>query len=550
MQNQNKFRLLSGALLIVAAVLFLVLNIFSGHLFKAIRFDLTTDRIYSLSTGSKDIIKNISEPIKVRLYFSKHLAQINPYLISYATRVQDLLAQYERVSRGKIVLEIIDPLPNSIAESEAIAFGLQAIPLDDLGNDLYFGLVATNSTDAKRIIPFIQPARETSLEYDLSQLLANLNNPIRPKVAVISSLPLEGRGGRPWMIWQQMNGQFDLQVLDPDVEQIPADIQMLMIVNPDTFKSAALLAIDQFVIRGGHVLAYIDPFSEATDPESAALNTIHRDPQADFTRLLNAWGVQMAPNQVVADRSLAKQVRVPVDGKPQVLRYPLWLDLMEPNFAQDDVISAGLDRMTLGTAGSLTKVENATTNFKPLIMSSPDAMLVPASQVQQYQENLAGMMQTFVPTGTHVLGARISGPIKSPYTEQEVSNSNIIVIADADMLHDHFWVMFQNVMGEEFGIPTAANGNFTVSALDNLSGSDALISIRNRGTFSRPFTRIQNLENAAQTDDMQQRAKADHSLKALESRIKFFSIGFVPLLIVICGFGYWMIQLRRETKMR
>ena len=191
MQMQNKFRLLSGALLATAMVLFLLVNISSSYLLKAVRLDFTQDHIYTLSKGSKEIVAQIDEPITIRMYFSKRLAKLNPYLISFATRVQDLLIQYQRVSNGKIIIDFIDPEPRSLAEEEAVAYGLQAIPIDDMGNELFFGIVATNTVNAHRIIPFLQPAREATLGYDLSQMLSLLNNPQATKVAVISSLPLK-----------------------------------------------------------------------------------------------------------------------------------------------------------------------------------------------------------------------------------------------------------------------------------------------------------------------------------------------------------------------
>jgi ABC-type uncharacterized transport system involved in gliding motility auxiliary subunit len=202
----------------------------------------------------------------------------------------------------------------------------------------------------------------------------------------------------------------------------------------------------------------------------------------------------------------------------------------------------------LGTAGSLTAVTNATTQFKPLITSSPDAMLVPVADIKQYQEDVAMLMQAYKPQGSFILAGRITGPIKSPYTDKEIANSNIIVVADGDLLHDHFWVNFQKMLGQEFGIPTAANGNFVVSVLDNLTGSDALISIRNRGTFVRPFTALQQLEIAAQSDDPEARVLADKKLKAMETQVKFFGVALVPLIIVVCGFAAWLMQIRREAK--
>jgi ABC-type uncharacterized transport system involved in gliding motility auxiliary subunit len=177
-------------------------------------------------------------------------------------------------------------------------------------------------------------------------------------------------------------------------------------------------------------------------------------------------------------------------------------------------------------------------------------MLVPNTQVTQYQENLPGMMQAYAASGSYVLAARISGTITSPYTEQSVADSNIIIVADADLLHDHFWVNFQNIMGTDYGIPVAANGNFVVSALDNLSGSNALISIRNKSTFVRPFTTLQKIEAELQSEDPDVRQQADRQFKNLEWRLKFYGIGLVPLLIVVFGMGFWVLQVTREKRRR
>lgn len=550
MLNQNKFRLLSGALLIAAAVMFLIINISSGYFFKSMRLDLTAGKIYTLSHGSKQIVAKITEPITVRLYFSKKLAKVNPYIISYATRVQDLLLQYQRASNGKIKVEFIDPEPMSTAEEEAKAYGLQAIPLDEVGNDFYFGIVASNSLAATKILPFIQPARETTLEYDLSQLLDNLNSPQRQVVGLISTLPLEGRGSRPWMVWQQLTSQFEMEVYDPDTKEIPEHVKLLMIVNPSLFTGDTLQAIDQFVMRGGNLIAYVDPYSEATDPETVALNNTYNNSTSDFDQLLAAWGVKLESQKVVADRAAAKQVNLEADGRSKVVRYPLWLDLTAANFAADDVLTTNLERMTMGTPGALSPIDNSGLKFEPIIYSSKDAMLVPNQQIQQFQEDLAGAMQNYTPTGMYTLAARITGAIKSPYTEQQSVGSNIIIVADSDMLHDHFWVVFQNILGQEFGVPNSGNGNFVVSALDNLSGSEALISIRNRGTFVRPFTRMQDLEVAAQSEDRNTRLIAANALQSLESKIKFFSVGMIPLIIICGGITLWCLQIRRESKLK
>lgn len=606
MKQAIKKNFLTGSILIVAAVLFLALNVMSGTLFKALRLDLTQNNLYTLSKGSKEILQGIQEPLILRLYFSKRIANINPYLTSFATRVQDLLQQYQRASKGKIVLEIIDPEPFSPAEDEAVNYGLQGVPVDANGSEFYLGLVGTDALNNKRVIPFLQPSREQNLEYDISQLIYMLINPQPRVVGVMSTLPISGSyNSRPWAVWQQMEQLFDLQVLDPKEGDIPAEVKTLMLVEPSTFSKEALQAIDQFVMRGGHVLAFVDPLSEVVDQRAAAMHKARQKDAGEYLRLLRAWGVEFADTKVLADQALAKTVRAPYEGREVNIRYPLWMDFTTANFAKNDVLTSALDKLTIATPGVLKQSENATSIFVPLITSSEQAMLIDSARVATYQNNLQLFFNEYTPHGQHTIAARVAGPIASAYTDAKVGDSNIIVIADTDMLHDHFWINVQNVMGQDYAMPAASNGNFVVSALDNLSGSNALISIRNRGTFARPFETVYKLELESQqkyrdSEQMLQqklqetkqklealenqkqegnslvlssqqkkaeeafrqelvetrkelrevRRKLNHDIETVATNIKFFTIGLIPLLIIGAGMVVWAIQIQREIKSR
>lgn len=602
----NNKKLLTGSILAIAAALFLVVNIMSGALFKSLRLDLTSEKIYTLSQGSKEIIDDIKEPVILRLYYSQSLGNINPYITSFAQRVKDLLMQYQRASRGRVLVEIIDPEPFSPAEDEAVNYGLQGASVDSTGTDFYLGLVGTDALNNKQIIPFLQPSREQNLEYDISQLIYKLAFPKPRIVGVMSSLPLDGGfQSRPWAVWQQMQQLFDLKQVDYNADDIPAEINTLMIVEPSTFTKSAIKAIDKFVMRGGHVLAFIDPVSEVTDPRTAQLSQMRQKDAGDYIALLKSWGVDFDEDKAVADRSLAKTVRVPYQGRDVTVRYPLWMDITTDNFAKDDVLSSSLERLTMATPGYLKPTIDATTTFTPLISTSDQAMLVEGKKVDDYQNDLQGFLNSYAPTGKYIVAARVSGPIKSMYSDNKVTDSNIIIIADTDMLHDHFWINVQSVMGQEFAMPSASNGNFVMSALDNLSGNNSLISIRNRGSFVRPFETVRALELKSQEKyhesevSLQQklettkqkleqleaqkkdgnsmvlsaqqkqeeeafrqelvdtrkelrdvRRKLNHDIETVASGIKFFTIGFVPLTIIAGGLWVWMMQIQRELKSR
>lgn len=599
-------RFLTGTILAIAAVLFLVLNITSGFMFKSLRLDLTANKLYTLSDGSKQIIRGLEEPIRLRLYFSKSLANINPYLVSFAARVEDLLKQYQSASRGKVIVEIIDPEPFSAAEDAAVNHGLQGAAIDNAGTEFYLGLVGTNGLSDKQVIPFLQPNRETSLEYDVSQLIYKLAHPEPRIVGVMSSLPIEGgMNSQPWSIWQQMSQLFELQVIDYNADEISKDIKTLMIIEPSTFTDKALKAIDDFVMRGGHVLAFIDPATEVADARTAYLNKTRQKEAGDYLALLKAWGIDFDDNKVVTDRALAKSVRVPYEGREVAVRYPLWMDFVANNFDKNDILSASLERLTLATPGALAKSADATTEFTPLITTTDQAMLVDAKNVQEYQQDFASFINSYKPSGSYVTAARVSGPIKSAYGDASVKDASIIVIADCDMLHDHFWLNVQSVMGQDFAVPTASNANLVLSALDNLSGSNALISIRNRGSFARPFETVRDIEMKSQdkyraSEQMLQqklqiakqkleqlenqkkegnnvllsaqqkqeqesfrkelidtraelrdvRRKLNQDIESMAIGVKFFTIGFIPLLIVLFGLGTWGLQIQREFKSR
>lgn len=602
----NKKRFLTGSILLVATALFFIVNIGGNALFRSWRFDLTANKLYTLSDGSKEILRSLDEPIVLRLYYSKKLANINPYLISFGARIEDLLMQYQKASKGKVIVQVIDPEPFSPEEDGAVNSGLQGVPVDNTGTEFYLGLVGTNTVNSRQVIPFLQPNREQNLEYDISQLIYKLANPQARIVGVISSLPIQGTlSTRSWAIWQQMSQLFTLQSLEVDVKEIPANIQTLMIVEPSTFSDAALKAIDKFVMRGGHVLAFLDSATEVVDQETARINLARQKNAGDYLTLLKSWGIDFDENKVVADKNLAKSVRIRNNDQDINVRYPLWMDFTADNFDKSDVLTTNLERLTLATPGVLIKSANATTTFTPLLTTTDGAMLVESRRITEYQQNLAEFLNNYQAMGSYVVAARVSGHIKSAYSNASVENSSIIVFADADMLFDNFWLNIKNIGGQEIGTPIANNGNIVLSALDNLFGSNALISIRNRGSFARPFETLRQIElrsqdryreseqllqqrletakqkligleaqkkngnsmllSAQQKQEQEAfrkelietrkelrdvRRKLNHDLESVASNVKFFSIGFIPLLIMLGGLGMWIVQSKQEQKSR
>jgi len=268
--GMNK-KFLTGSGLVLAAVLFLAVNVFSSLALKSARFDLTDNKLYTLSEGTWNILESIEEPVTLRFYLSKKVATGLPGISSYAIRVQELLEEYEQAAGGNMTLRIIDPEPFSEEEDRAVGYGLRGIPLENGNVQFYFGLVGTSSTDDQEIIPFFQPDREEFLEYDLTRLVYQLANPKQKVVGLLSGLPLDGRpglpfqmgqGGRPpWMILEQIRQVLAVRTVGKDATEIPEDVDVLMVVHPKNLSDPTLYAIDQFVLGGGRALVFVDPHS-------------------------------------------------------------------------------------------------------------------------------------------------------------------------------------------------------------------------------------------------------------------------------------------------
>ena len=542
-------KLYSGGALVLAAALFLVLNLAGRPLLRSARLDLTQNHLYTLSQGTKNILKGLKHPVTLRLFWSRQVAQNTPGLQRYAQQVQDLLAEYADLSGGQLRVQTIDPEPFSAAEDDAVRYGLQGAPVGD--DNLYFGLVGQAGATTQTI-PFFQQDRERFLEYDLTQLVYNLVQPQKPVVGLLSALPLTGgvnpanpfARSQPWMIVDQLRRQFQVDSLDPNLASVPADVKVLMVVQPEKLSANALYAVDQFVLGGGKALVFADPLpesSQAGGPQALLQQT----PEAN--RLLAAWGVRLAPGKVVGDRQLAQRVSFGGEGgRPQIVSYLPWLAVPADRFNADEVTTAQLGQLNLATAGALEPVEHATTRLVPLIRSTDDAALLDATKTA-FSPNPKGMLATFKPAGgPFVLAARIEGPARTAFPDgppplpkkpgqkdakaaakdprpAQIKDAkapiNVIVVADSDLLQDRFWVRTQNFFGRRIAIPVASNADLVANALDQLGGSADLISVRSRGSYARPFTLVKRIRRQAEGHFLAKEEALQQQLKQTEGKL-------------------------------
>jgi ABC-type uncharacterized transport system involved in gliding motility auxiliary subunit len=497
----------------------------------------TEDGLFTLAEGTKEVLASIDEPIDLRFYYSRHLDELGPYFAMHANRVDELLAAYQRLSNGKVRVERLDPQPFSPEEDLAVAEGLEGLPLRDDGTLAYFGLSGRNSTDDNQVLPYLAPERGDFLEYDLTRMIYDLSQPEKPVVAVLGSLPLAGGQpnpfnrfdqARPWLVLDAMFQFFDVRMLGGEPGRIDDDVDVLLLAQAQALTDTTRYAIDQFVMRGGRVLAFVDPFSEVLTNGANPMAAADASAVEALAPLLTAWGVAIEPHEVVGDAMAAQRVNAMVNGRQAIVQYLPWLALGEANLARGDVVTADLERITLNSAGAIRQTEGATTALEPLIVSSPQVMAIEDTRLRAGPDP-AGLIADFVPSGEPVtLAARITGPVASAFpdgppegADAELAGDhraeadaplNLILVADADFLADQAWVRQQSLLGREILVPHANNGDLAINALENLSGSQALIGLRGRGLSVRPFEVV---EAMAQDAEIRFRSKEQELLERI-----------------------------------
>jgi len=552
--------------LLVALILLFAVNIFGAGILPGTRVDLTENRVYTLSKGTKSVLEKIDEPITLRLYLSQTLATRIPSIGSYAERVKELLEEYERTADGKLNVHLIDPEPFSEEEDRAVGYGLRGVPLDNGDETLYFGLVGTNSTDDEEVIAFLSSSREQFLEYDISKLIYNLANPEQPTIGLIDSLRIRGgaspqlamRGVQvpPWTVATQLGQLFKIKEIDDGESVIPEEVAALMITHPKSLSDKTLYAIDQYVMRGGKLLVFTDPQADNEQVTSVGMAPMAPGMRSsDLNRLLSVWGVKMVTDRVVGDLSVAATVQMNKEGRTVSFRYPVWLNLLPGTLDQTDPVTAQLGNVSFGTPGHLVPVPEAGTTFTPLISTTSEATQF-ALEAVGLGADPQDLIRGYEPGGeVLVLAARVTGKVKSafpdgppeaaakasedgeakaqeeqratvaPHLAQSKAPVSFIAVADSDMLHDRFWVQVQEFMGTRIAIPNAANGDFVINAIDNLTGSDDLISVRNRGTFIRPFERIQTMQRQAEVTYREKEEELVQRLTDTENKLRALQEG-------------------------
>lgn len=544
--------------LLVAAALFLAVNVLGSAALRSARLDLTENKLYTLTTGSRNIARAVEEPIHLKLFYSKKAAGGLPAVGAYAARVREVLDEYERLGGGKIKVSVVDPEPFTEQEDEAVAAGLVGVPVPG-GARLFFGLVGTNSTDDQKVLPFFDYLKEQFLEYDLTKLVYTLMNPKRPVVGLISSLPIEGVEPErfdprqqqprqpPWQIVTQMKEFFTVRVIPAQDVKLPDDLDVLMVVHPKNLSEDALYAIDQYVLKGGRLVAFVDPNCEADTAGAVDLQSMIRaDKSSQLTKLFDAWGVVMPRDKVAADKKAALTVATGGNpNQPETAPFVAWLEVTGDMLAREDAVAGQFGKMYIASSGILDKKsgDQAVPElvFTPIIRTTEDSMRMEQARVQfipQPKELLAD----FVSGGERLtLAARVSGKLKSAFPSgpptppegapaperpahvaQAEQPVNVVLCADVDMLSDRFWVQEDRLMGQILlGYRKVSdNGDFVLSVIEQLTGSQDLISVRARGQYARPFTRVQEIQKEADRKHLAAQKELDDKIRQTETKIR------------------------------
>ena len=567
-----KKKLLFSSFGLATIGLILLLGVFIISILPSLRIDLTEDRLYSLSDGTRNILSNLSQPIELMFFYSDSATEDVPQLRAYGNRVQELLREIVIASEGNLRLSVIDPGPFSEEEDLATQYGVRAVPVTQGGEGVYFGLVAAQDGDgvpeALRVtetMPLIRPDQEEFLEYEFMKVITQVSNPDRTIIGLVTQLdidggfdPMTGQGTQQWMIMDLVRQLYEVRRVDITSDFIEEDIDILMIVHPQGLSDRFLYAVDQHILRGGDALVFLDPNADSMVGRSPQGNLIPAGMNSELPGLLEAWGVDFDNSKVRTDNVLALRVMMGQGQRP--VPHLGMLGVQSEFLTQDDIITNRLETINLSSAGAINQSAEGSISFEPLIVSSSDAMLMDRSFVESVTDPTVLFDEFQSEDTSFVIAARISGVIETAFpngqpaieeTEEEndtgeeeseaseisltdTSNANqavdeielehlntslepvnIVIFADSDILSDRLWVQVTQFFGQRIPQPFANNGDLIINAMDNLSGGADLSSIRSRGRYSRPFTRVLSLQREA--DDRLREEEGELSARVAET---------------------------------
>ncbi len=541
--NKNIQTLLFSATgIVVMAVLMVAINVITNHLH--LRKDLTEDKLYTLSDGSKQIIKKLKSPVTLRFYCTRSQTEMPIYLKSYAKRIEDLLKEYQIAGGGKLKIEKYDPSPDSDAEDAASLDGIDGQTLQT-GEKIYLGL-AVNSIDETLSIPFLSPNNESTLEYDITRLILRVANPSQIVVGIMSTLPVMGdapppnvgypqrQAPTPWVFVSELKKDFDVREIEIDAANIPEDISVLVVVHPKEVSDQTQFAIDQYVLGGGKLIAFVDPMS-AIESQFAKSDSGRPSPPGSSTLkfLFDAWGVEFDTQKIIIDMKNATEVGGQ-GGQRQTSPSVLSLDSRSLNVG--DIIASSLDKVIFAYSGAFTgEVEDGLTKTV-LVHTSKQSQLVESYKAQLPEKAIAkdfrpddkeyalairlvGNFKTAFENGAPAGEGDDSASQESEYLKESAESGAVILVADADMIYDDFWVRKTSFFGQTIHQVFSDNNNLLQNSAEQLSGDSSLISIRSRGVTNRPFLIVKGMQLEAEKKYKKEISDLEEELSEAQQKI-------------------------------
>ena len=500
--NKNYF-LIS---VVSTVILFLSFNYIVQKINFNLGIDFTSNKTFTLSNGTKRVIDEIDEPIKINFVYSRNLSKNIPIIQNYANQVQGLLNRYSDLASGKIELSFIEPEPYSDDEDYVNRYGIQGFPIDQEGSKIYFGMIASNTTDDIEVVSFFDPSKAATLEKQLTDIVYKLNRSKKPMIGFLSwvdtappMMPNNQLGQGEYTILEELSYFYDFEFLDTDVENFE-DIDLLFVYHPSDITDKTEYAIEQFILEGGETVIFLDPFFEKND---------HSNKTSDLTNILKTLNINYNSNVILDGAQatrLQTQQNISDNTSLQTILKLNWPEVRGQFINQSEEIGNGLSLIRLVSAGGLAPLnEESEISYIPLISSSEVTMDLPMREVHDPIK----LINNFKPTGiTYDFGVKLSGKtsssfndfefIKEDHIDSSVKDINVVLFSDADFIRNAFWARIQKFLDTNVIEATSDNGTLVTNVLDSMTGYDEFIDLRNKEAPFRPFVVVQKLQAEAE----------------------------------------------------
>jgi ABC-type uncharacterized transport system involved in gliding motility auxiliary subunit len=516
--NRRSSKILYSAIGIFA--LFLIVAAFNFIASKLnLRFDLTEEKLYTVSDSTRKVLKKLDTPVTLKLYYTKS-SNMPAFLKTYASRILDLMKEYKQVGGNNIIIEKYDPVPDSDAEDSAVMDGVTGQQLNT-GDKIYLGL-AIQVLDQTVSLPFLSPEREQLLEYDITRAITQVSKTNKSVIGVMSALPVMGQkpnammmqAGKfnsipPWLVFKELKNDYQVREIPLKSETIEPAIDLLIIVHPAGITDKTQFAIDQYILKGGKVAAFLDPssfYASATSkdkPDPSALSS-------NLDKLLKAWGISYDPEMVVSDMTYGRRIVTP----EKRVTFPTVLDILPESLNKEEVFTSQVTGITEVFGGAFSG--KPTGDIKETILASTT---LDSHLLSSYLATNADMaVKEFKPDNKkYSLAVKLSGKFKTAFPEgnpdakpdnktdpdkeflkESQKETMVILIGDSDMLYDELCVKVNTILGQTFMTPLNDNMTLFQNIVGYLTGDSDLIGIRSRKVIARPFTVVKKIQSQAE----------------------------------------------------